>query len=173
MYQKNFTLFSILDRKSKWWKIWHESKKIWHYIEFVSVFLHFFPFVYIHINDNMTETFSFAFNFKLKKVFANKIEKNWILQDFWIWKQNWEIFLKRKWLKTISQNQMNHSVELVLTTQIGVFHQFSVIFYQRWSKSLRNLIEKCTFLVTLWSLRKESIKIKILFFLRKLKKYGK
>ena len=94
MYQKNFTLFSILDRKSKWWKIWHESKKVWHFIEFVSVFLHFFPFVYIHINDNMTETFSFAFNFKLKKVFANKIEKNWILQDVCIWKQNWEIFLK-------------------------------------------------------------------------------
>ena len=35
----------------------------------------FFSFC-IYINDNMTETFSFAFNFKLKKVFANKIEKN-------------------------------------------------------------------------------------------------
>ena len=151
MYQKNFTLFSILDRKSKWWKIWHESKKVWHFIEFVSVFLHFFPFVYIHINDNMTETFSFAFNFKLKKVFANKIEKNWILQDVCIWKQNWEIFFKMKWLK-----KSNESFYGIGVDNTNRRHHFSVTFYQKWSKSSCNLIKKCTSLVTLWSLRKES-----------------
>ena len=43
-YQRHFTLFTILDRKSKWRKIWHESKKVWNFIEFESVFLPFFPF---------------------------------------------------------------------------------------------------------------------------------